>query len=269
MTNLISRLTGGTMSATTRQKLQSGALILAFFLLWELACWLFKVPDIVLPRPSVILAALVEFFPGIRPHLVQTLFTTLVGFVLGAVIGVLIGALIGVSRIAYDTAYPLLVGFSSIPKVAVVPIFVLWFGAGTVPAILTSMVICVFPIVVNVATGLATTEPELEDVLKALGASKLDILTNVSLPRAMPYFFASLKVAITLAFVGTVLAETVASNRGIGNLMMIASANFNVPLVFAGLFLLAGLGVALYVLFSIVERRVAGWALRKSELAVL
>ena len=256
------------MSPQARQKLKSAVLILSFFLLWEAACWLFKVPEIVLPRPSVIVAALFEFFPGIRPHLVQTMFTTLVGFALGVALGVVIGALIGVSRVAYDTAYPLLVGFSSIPKVAVVPIFVLWFGAGTVPAILTSMVICIFPIVVNVATGLATTEPELEDVLKALGATKLDILWNVSLPRAMPYFFASLKVAITLSFVGTVLAETVASNRGIGNLMMIASANFNVPLVFAGLFLLAGLGVALYIVFSLIERRVAGWAMRKNEFAM-
>ena len=99
----------------------------------------------------------------------------------------------------------------------------------------------------NVATGLATTEPELEDVMRALKASKLDILLNVGLPRTMPYFFASLKVAVTLAFVGTVISETVASNRGIGNLMMIASANFDVPLVFAGLFILAALGVALYV----------------------
>ena len=157
-------------------------------------------------------------------------------------------------------AYPLLVGFSSIPKVAVVPIFVLWFGAGTVPAMLTAMILCVFPIVVNVATGLATTEPELEDVMKALKASKLDILSNVGLPRTMPYFFASLKVAVTQAFVGTVIAETVASNRGIGNLMMIASSSFDVPLVFAGLLILAALGVALYVIFSLIEGRVTGWA---------
>jgi ABC-type nitrate/sulfonate/bicarbonate transport system permease component len=179
------------------QKTKSGLFILLFFVIWELACIVFGVKEIILPRPTVVMGAMWQFFPGIRPHLIQTLYTTLVGFGLGVVIGVLLGMMIGVSRTAYDTAYPLLVGFSSIPKVAVVPIFVLWFGAGTTPAILTSMVICVFPIVVNVATGLATTEPELEDVLKSLGASKLDILWNVSLPRAMPYFFASLKVAIT------------------------------------------------------------------------
>jgi NitT/TauT family transport system permease protein len=256
------------MSPNLAQKLKSGGLIVLFFVVWEVACLVFGVKEIVLPRPSVIMGAMWQFFPGIRPHLIQTLYTTLVGFSLGVAVGVMLGLLIGTSRVAYDTAYPLLVGFSSIPKVAVVPIFVLWFGAGTTPAILTSLVICVFPIVVNVATGLATTEPELEDVLKALGATKADILWNVSLPRAMPYFFASLKVAITLAFVGTVLSETVASNRGIGNLMMIASSNFNVPLVFAGLFLLAFLGVGLYVIFSFIERRVAGWAMRKQDLAV-
>ena len=148
-----------------------------------------------------------------------------------------------------------------------VPIFVLWFGAGTVPAILTAMIICIFPIVVNVATGIATVEPELEDVMKTLKATKLDILWNVGLPRSMPYFFASLKVAVTLAFVGSVVAETVASNRGIGNVMMIASSSFNVPLVFAGLFVLGGLGVVLYVAFSLIENRVTGWAHRKTDFA--
>ena len=136
------------------------------------------------------------------------------------------------------------------------------------PAIITAMIISIFPVVVNVATGLATTEPELEDVLKTWKASKMDILFNVGLPRTMPYLFASLKVAVTLAFVGTVIAETVASNRGIGNMMLIASSNFNVPLVFAGLFILAGLGVALYAVFSLIEKRVTGWANRKTEFAM-
>jgi NitT/TauT family transport system permease protein len=175
---------------------------------------------------------------------------------------------IGSSKVAYDVAYPLLVGFSSIPKVAVVPIFVVWFGAGTVPAILTSMVISIFPVVVNVATGLATTEPELEDVLKVLGARKRDILWNVGLPRALPYLFASLKIAITLAFVGTVLAETVAANRGIGNVMMIASGNFDVPMVFAGLVILAVMGVMLYAVSSFIERRMTGWAQRKNDVVM-
>jgi NitT/TauT family transport system permease protein len=251
-----------------RRRIASAALIIGFFVAWELLCRMFGIKDIVLPRPSEILITLWSRLPAIMPHAAQTLYTTLIGFALGIVFGVLLGALVGSSRLAYDVAYPLLIGFSSIPKVAVVPIFVLWFGAGTVPAVLTAMILCIFPIVVNVATGLATTEPELEDVMRALKASKLDILVNVGLPRAMPYFFASLKVAVTQAFVGTVIAETVASNRGIGNLMMIASSSFDVPLVFAGLLVLAVLGVGLYVIFSFIEVRVTGWALRKDEFAL-
>jgi NitT/TauT family transport system permease protein len=251
-----------------RRRMASAALIIGFFVAWELFCLMFGVKEIVLPRPTQILSTLWLQLPGIMPHAAQTLYTTIVGFALGIVFGVLLGAFIGSSRLAYDVAYPLLIGFSSIPKVAVVPIFVLWFGAGTVPAVLTAMALCIFPIVVNVATGLATTEPELEDVMRALKASRLDILLNVGLPRAMPYFFASLKVAVTQAFVGTVLAETVASNRGIGNLMMIASSSFDVPLVFAGLLVLAVLGVGLYVIFSFIEVRVTGWALRKDEFAM-
>jgi NitT/TauT family transport system permease protein len=250
-----------------KQKVWAGLLIIGFFVGWEVFCLASGMSDLILPRPTQVLDTLIARLPVLWPHIMQTVMTTMVGFVLGVALGVMLGAVIGVSRVAYDTAYPLLIGFSSIPKVAVVPIFVLWFGSGTVPAILTSLSICFFPIVVNIATGLATTEPEMEDVLKALGASKLDILWNVGLPRTMPFFFASLKVAITYAFVGTVLAETVASNRGIGNVMMSASSNFDVPLVFAGLLILAALGIALYVAFSLIESRVTGWANRKNDFA--
>ncbi|WP_339949066.1 ABC transporter permease [uncultured Albimonas sp.] len=246
-----------------QRKFASAGLIVAVFVFWELVCLVFGISDLVLPRPTQVVATFVEYAPAIWPHAWQTLYTTLVGFAGGVVIGLALGVLIGSSKLAFDTAYPLLVGISSIPKVAVVPIFVLWFGAGTAPAILTAMIICIFPIVVNVATGIATVEPELEDVMKAMKASRRDILWNVGLPRSMPYFFASLKVAITLSFVGSVIAETVASNKGIGNMMMIASSMFNVPMVFAGLLVLSVMGVTLYAIFSLIERRVAGWAMRK------
>jgi len=256
------------MDPAIRRHIDSALFIVGFFLLWEALCWLFGVSDIVLPKPSQIAVTLIERMPALWPHALQTLYTTLIGFALGILIGICLGALIGSSRLAYDVAYPLLIGFATIPKVAVVPIFVLWFGAGAVPAVLTAMIMSIFPIVVNVATGLATTEPELEDVMRALRASKLDILWNVGLPRTMPYFFASLKVAVTLAFVGTVISETVASNRGIGNVMMIASSNFDVPLVFAGLLILAVMGIALYAVFSLLESRITSWAHRKDELAM-
>jgi NitT/TauT family transport system permease protein len=247
----------------TQQRFASTGLIVGVFVLWELFCLIAGISELILPRPSRIVASFIEYAPAIWPHAWQTLYTTMVGFSFGVMIGLSLGVLIGSSRLAYDTAYPLLVGISSIPKVAVVPIFVLWFGAGTVPAILTAMIICIFPIVVNVSTGIATVEPELEDVMKSLKASKWETLINIGIPRSMPYFFASLKVAITLSFVGSVIADTVASNKGVGNMMLIASSSFNVPLVFAGLMVLAVMGVSLYALFAVLERRVTGWAMRK------
>lgn len=245
--------------------LWSTLIIIGFFVFWELMCFATDMPDFILPRPTQFLTVLYEQFHGIQRHGVQTLMTTTVGFAGGVLVGVIIGTVIGSSRILYDACYPMLVGFYSIPKVALVPVFVVWFGIGTVPAILTSLVICIFPVVVNVATGLATTEPELEDVLRALGANKFDILWHVGLPRSMPYFFASLKIAITLSFVGTVVSETVAANLGIGSMMILASSDFNMPLVFAGLFLLAAMGIALYACFAGLERRLTGWAQRKTE----
>ncbi|MET3395338.1 NitT/TauT family transport system permease protein [Variovorax sp. 1140] len=257
-----------TISPVLRQRLLSAGALVGFFVLWEVLCLASGISDLVLPRPSQVAQVLFEKMPLLWPHTAQTLYTTLAGFVLGVAAGVVIGVAIGSSKLAYDVTYPLLVGFSSIPKVAVVPLFVVWFGAGTVPAVLTSMVISIFPVVVNVATGLASTEPELEDVLRVLGARRRDILWNVGLPRTLPYLFASLKIAITLAFVGTVLSETVAANKGIGTVMMIASGNFDVPMVFAGLFLLAAMGVALYAVSSLAERRMTGWAQRKNEVVM-
>jgi NitT/TauT family transport system permease protein len=242
--------------------------ILGMFAVWETLCRLFAVPEFVLPLPSQIFSVLVSRWDALLPHATQTLMTTVIGFIGGVIAGTLIGIAIGSSRLVYDALYPLLVGFYSIPKVAVVPILVVWFGSGTVPAVITSLVICIFPVVVNVATGLATTEPELEDVLRALGASKRDILWGVGIPRSMPYLFASLKIAITLAFVGTVISETVAANRGIGNMMIIASSNIDVPLVFAGLFILAFMGIALYAVFAVLEQRMTGWAMRKTEFSM-
>ena len=257
------------MRSRAKRRLLSAAFILGFFLLWEVLCVALRISDLVLPRPTQILETLVANAPAIWPHAVQTLMTTLAGFAIGIAVGLLLGVLVGSSRLAYDVANPLLIGFASVPKVAVVPILVLWFGAGTVPAIVSAAITCLFPIVVNVATGLATVEPELDDFMRTLRATRLDRLLNVGLPRTTPYFFASLKVAITLAFVGAMISETVASNRGIGNLMMIASSSFDVPLVFAGLLVLAAMGVGLYALFSVIELRLTGWARRGDALSAL
>jgi NitT/TauT family transport system permease protein len=142
---------------------------------------------------------------------------------------------------------------------------VIWFGIGTVPAIITAFLISFFPILVNVAVGIATLEPELQDVLRALGATRWQVIKKVGLPRSMPYFFASLKVSIAFAFVGSIVAETVASNKGIGNLMLVASSRFEVPLAFAGLLVTAVMGIGMYAVATFIERRMTGWATRGAD----
>jgi len=231
-------------------------------LLWELVCRGLAVPEFILPAPSAIGASMAKWWLPLFQDSMQTLFTTAAGFGLAIVAGLVLGVVIGSSTLAYRGLYPLLVAFNSVPKVAVVPVLVIWFGVGSTPAIITAFLISFFPIVVNVATGIATVEPELRDVLRALGARPLDIVRKVGLPRAMPYFFASLKIAITVAFVGSIIAESVAPNAGIGRLMMVASSRFDVPLVFAGLVVTGAMGVAMYAIAEAIERRTTGWAVR-------
>jgi NitT/TauT family transport system permease protein len=253
------------MKKTPFQRALPWLVAIGAIVLWQLVCMVLRVETFILPAPTEVWVSLVKYHKPIAMHSLQTLVTTLVGFGLAVVFGMLLGLALGASRMVYDGVYPVMVAFNSIPKVAIVPVLVIWFGIGTVPAILTAFLISFFPIVVNVATGLATIEPELQDVLRSLGARKSQILWKIGIPRSLPYFFASLKVAITLAFVGSIVSETVAANAGIGYLMMAASSRFDVPLVFAGLVVVAVLGVVMYEIFVYLERRFTFWATRGTE----
>ena len=239
--------------------------IAGMFVLWELCVRIFQIQQFVLPAPSAIFEALWQWRAPILENSWQTLMTTLVGFAFAIVIGGIGGIALGSSRAIYDGFYPALIAFNSVPKVAVIPVLVIWFGIGTVPAVITAFLLSFFPILVNVATGIATVEPELRDVLRALGATRRQVIMKVGLPRAMPYFFASLKIAMTVAFVGSIVAETVAANSGIGYLMLVASSRFEVPLAFAGLIVTGLMGVGMYVVCVAIEQRMTGWATRGSE----
>ncbi|PZW45913.1 NitT/TauT family transport system permease protein [Humitalea rosea] len=256
------------LAARRRRRLQAWLpwiIILGTFLIWEAVVFAFQIPQFILPAPSDIAASMYKWWWPLLDNSWQTLMTTLIGFAFAIAFGLALGVAIGSSSLLYAGLYPLLIAFNSVPKVAVVPILVIWFGIGTVPAVITAFLISFFPIVVNVATGIATVEPELRDVLRALGAKPTDIIRKVGLPRAMPYFFASLKIAITVAFVGSIIAETVASNKGIGHLMILASSRFDVPLVFAGLIITGIMGVVMYAIAVKIEDRTTGWAMRGQE----
>ena len=238
-------------------------LAMVFFLVvWELVCVVFDLPEILLPRPTKVFLVFWQRLDILLMFCWETLWTTVIGFFIAIAGGVLIGVAIGASPLVYSGLYPLLIAFNAVPKVAIVPILMIWVGVGALPAVVTAFVISFFPIVVNVATGLATIEPEMLDVLNSLGATRLEILRKVGIPRAMPYLFASLKVAITLAFIGSVISETVGGNRGIGFLMLSAGARNDTATTFAGLFAIAIMGVAMYAVCALVERRMTRWAFR-------
>jgi len=250
------------VNRSTVEKLAPWLATVLLLALWQFGVMAFHIEEFVLPTPiEAIYQIYVNRYP-LAVHGLATLGTTLAGFAIAVVFGLLLGILVGSFRLAYVALYPILIGFNSVPKAALVPVLVIWFGVGTVPAVISAFLLSFFPVVVNVATGFATIEPELLDVLRSLGATRRDMIVKIGIPRSLPYFFASLKIAITLAFVGTVIAEIVAGNNGIGNVMLIASSNFNVPLVFAALLVVGAMGVSMYAIFAVLETRFTSWSMR-------
>lgn len=240
-------------------------LLVVIILIWEAITRGFGVSEFIFPSPSRIWEQTLEHKTTILGHAWRTYWVTMLGFGIAIVVGVLLGFLIGSSRLAYAAVYPLMTAFNALPKAAFVPILVVWFGIGVGPAVLTAFLISFFPIMVNIATGLATLEPELEDVLRVLGAKRWDVLTKVGLPRSMPYFFGSLKVAITLAFVGTTVSEMTASNEGIGYLLISAGSSMQMGLAFSGLLVVGVMAMVMYELFSWIEKHTTGWAHRSGQ----
>ena len=254
------------MKITRNMERWSPLLVLAAaLLLWQLIVTAFNIAEFIFPSPLQIALQFIEFKGALLEAAWKTFWVTMLGFAISIVVGVMLGFLIGSSRLAYTALYPLMVAFNAVPKAALVPILVVWFGIGLGPGVLTAFLISFFPITVNIATGLATLEPELEDVLRVLGAKRWDVLVKVGLPRSMPYFYGSLKIAITLAFVGTVLAEMTAGDSGIGYLMQTAGSQQRMSLAFAGLVTIGAMAMAMYELFSWVEKRTTGWAHRGTQ----
>lgn len=253
------------MKRQTLERWAPWVLLLAIVALWQAVCSLFDVSEFIFPSPARIWNQFWEFKGVIAGHAWRTFWVTMAGFGIAIVVGVLLGFVIGSSRVAYTAIYPLMTGFNALPKAAFVPILVVWFGIGIGPAILTAFLISFFPIMVNIATGLATLEPELEDVLRVLGARRWDVLIKVGLPRSMPYFYGSLKVAITLAFVGTTVSEMTASNEGIGYLLISAGSAMQMGLAFAGLLTVGVMAMAMYELFAVIEKHTTAWAHRGSQ----
>ena len=249
-------------SNTLRQIAIPTAGILIFLVFWEWLVWANGWPNYKMASPSDIWPAFWKFRWLFLEYGWDTLWRTVVGLLLAVVVGTLIGMIMGFSRVMRDALYPLLVGFNAIPKATVVPVialmFVGWHDGNT---ILIAFMISFFPIAVSVSIGLSTLEPEYRDILRSLGASQFTIFTKIALPKTLPEFFGALKVAVTLAFIGTNLMEIVEPHgKGLGHLFDSGKINADYPLMFAVLIALAVLGILLYYVVVALERIFAGWA---------
>ncbi len=258
---------GWTKAIFSRAVLAPILAVIVFLCLWEFLVGVNNWPNYVMASPSDLPAAYSKFWNLFLVMGWQTLWRTVVGLLLAVIVGVLIGMIMGFSRVMRDALYPLLVGFNAIPKATVVPIVALLFvGAHDFNTIMIAFMISFFPIAVSVSIGLSTLEPEYRDILRSLGASQATIFWKIALPKTLPEFFGALKVAVTLAFIGTNLMEIVSPHgRGLGALFDSGKTNSDYPLMFAVLIALAFLGIVLYYVVVALEKIFAGWAERSPQ----
>jgi NitT/TauT family transport system permease protein len=230
-----------------------------FLLLWQASVIGFHVRPVIMPAPSLVLREIYDDFGWYMSNAGHTLLTTLAGFALSVVIGVAIAVLLVSVKWFESTIYPLIVSFNSVPKVAVAPLFVVWLGTGSAPQIAIAFLIAVFAIIVDAVHGLRSVPEDVMDLGRVLKGSPMDFFFKVRLPSALPSILSGMKVSISLALVGAIVGEFVASQRGLGYIILTAQGSFDTARVFAALTILAAMGMMLFAILGIIERRVTHW----------
>jgi NitT/TauT family transport system permease protein len=228
--------------------------VIGFIVVWQLMVTLLHVPTWLLPAPSVIWAEFLKQAHLLGRHVVATGAGAIGGLAIGALSGVLLAILMVHSRLLERVLMPLLVIDQSIPKMALAPIFVIWFGTGTLTRVVIAMVISFFPLVVNTVRGMTTVDPRVHDLMSTISASRWHVLTKVRMPNAVPFIFSGLKVAVPLSIIGAVVAEFMQADSGLGYLVLVAVGNVNTPMVFVAVLLMALLSLGLFTAISIIER---------------
>ncbi|MDR7385085.1 ABC transporter permease [Promicromonospora iranensis] len=245
------------------------AVLLALFVAWWFVAWRELVPAYLVPSPGAVAETMVADWAILLEHTWVTTLETIVGFVLAAVIGVATAVLLVYSRTAEKSLYPLILFAQVIPKIAIAPILVVWFGFGMTPKIVLAVLIAFFPVVISAVAGLRSVDPELLEMSATMGASRWKTFRKIRFPGALPQLMSGLKVAVTLAVVGAVVGEFVGADRGLGYVLLLASGNLDAPLLFADLILMSLIGVVLFVLVEVLERLLIPWhASRRGNVAL-
>jgi NitT/TauT family transport system permease protein len=233
---------------------------IGILVIWEAFAVYAKLPSWLLPAPSAIGEALVDWRWEIVQHSAVTLYETIAGFALSIAIGVPLAVAVVYSPILQKTIYPILLALQSVPKVAIAPLLALWIGFGMLPKIIVVFLVCFFPIIVATATGLQSVPPQMMDLIRSLSASSFQTFVKIRFPTAMPHIFVGLKIAITFAVIGAVIGEFVGSESGLGYLILVSSSQSRTPLAFAALLVLTIMSIVLYYAIEYLERVLVPWA---------
>jgi NitT/TauT family transport system permease protein len=242
------------------RSLPPAALFFGLLALWVIAVRIFPIPSYILPSPSLVAAAAFGSEIAWGLHIWVTTLEIIGGFLLAGVAGVLLGVMIAWSTIAERTLVPFLVFVNTLPKVAVAPLFLLWLGYGVFPNIVIAALIGFFPVVINTAVGLSQSPEEMLDLGRIFGASKARIFRKIRIPGALPYILSALKVSATTAVIGAIVGEFVASQRGLGYVIINAQMTLNTPVAFVALIWISIIGLIAYGSVSLAGRWLAPWA---------
>lgn len=233
--------------------------VLATLALWEVGARALNIPEYILPPPSQIALVMHEKMPLLLRHGWVSTAEIMLGFLLSVVVGIPLALATFLWPAFARSVYPLLVSSQAVPKMAVAPLFIVWFGFGLMPKVFIAFLIAFFPIVINTVVGLAAIEPEKIHLARSMGLGAAATFFKIRLPNALPSIFGGLKIAITLAVVGAVVGEFVGGEAGLGYLLMSANGSMDTPLLFAGLVGLTLIGIVLFLLIEIAERFAIPW----------
>jgi ABC-type nitrate/sulfonate/bicarbonate transport system permease component len=221
---------------------------------WQIVVTALGVSDFILPTPLQILKVTIRFFPQLLRHTWTTTAEILLGFAIGNAVAVAMAVCIVNSRVVERALYPLIIASQTVPKVAVAPLFLIWFGSGLTPKVVITAIVCFFPTVVNTVQGLRATDEHAIDLLRLVAASRRQVFLKLQFPSALPYFFAGLKISIALAVIGAIIGEWVGANSGLGYLIMYSTQTLRTDLMFAALLVVSLLGILLYLVAVLFER---------------
>jgi ABC-type nitrate/sulfonate/bicarbonate transport system permease component len=243
--------------AAVLMRYASGLTLALFLLAWEAAVRILNTPEFLLPPPSAIFREVIVSWEILLPHMVQTLKEIAMGYGVSAVVAILLGVGIAMSGLLEKALMPLLIATDAIPKIAIAPLLLIWFGTGALSKVILVGLVTFFPILITTITGMQSADPNLVRMFRSVGASRRHEIFKLRLPYAVPYVFAGLKVATTLSVIGAVIAEWVSSSSGLGYLIISGITNFQTLLVFAGIFVLILISLSFYSAVSLLGRKLS------------